>query len=126
MPDRVEVLGVEFVEFTADRAEAEALGVASGNDGFSPRLPHIAKIGGAMAPRVAIVERKHRHQHRAAWLRSFELPGAGAIGLCDRPESARCRGPPSNARARSGRNIPARGNEEEGAMAANPRHRRAA
>ncbi|WP_324764509.1 bifunctional sugar phosphate isomerase/epimerase/4-hydroxyphenylpyruvate dioxygenase family protein (plasmid) [Sinorhizobium meliloti] len=43
MPDRVEVLGVEFVEFTADRAEAEALESLLGAMGFHAVASHREK-----------------------------------------------------------------------------------
>lgn len=43
MPDRVEVLGVEFVEFTADRAEAETLGSLLGTMGFHAVASHREK-----------------------------------------------------------------------------------
>lgn len=43
MPDRVEVLGVEFVEFTADRAEAETLGSLLGTMGFQAVASHREK-----------------------------------------------------------------------------------
>ncbi|MDX0520232.1 TIM barrel protein [Sinorhizobium medicae] len=43
LPDRVEVLGVEFVEFTADQTEAEALGSLLGAMGFRAVASHREK-----------------------------------------------------------------------------------